>query len=564
MTDIYGCDIGNGFCYISVLKDRNTDPKGMLPAKLADEGMPSVAYVADSGDIEVYSNKSALAKYGTKRPRRLVHAIKTRLGEGTITVDGMNVNTDDVYAAITRDLVILGNQQRKSMGLSPVYDLVFTFPNLFVDDIDMLNRMQKSIEKVKIEGHRLKVVARIPEAAAVAIDYLYYMKNVISDERKIKSKKYTVLVYDLGHGTFDTSVVRAEDGKTPELLIKDYALPIGGKNFDEAIVNELCGQLRQKYNHTPQNDIEKEKIRSLAVEIKHKLKDDSECSETINIDDDYFDVSLSRSRFEEITYDLLLQTISKTCDLLDEAKRKKVKIDAIVLSGGASQMPMVKNALEKIFTDEKIPVRIYRPSTAVSFGAARYALGEKERIEEEKRRKKEENEKKANEKLKTHEIILNRSRSLSHVNRFAEDEEVFEKEFLGFAASSKELEQVTDYSYGLLLNGHIQMLIKSNEKLPATHRPIKLIVENGEVELRVFRSREKGSFDIISDVEKDGYSIQRFKFFFEKMHCSFEVSITVLENYNIRVVCKTDYGITYSKSTFDTIDVLLGKGEGHV
>lgn len=179
MNDIFGCDIGNGYGYISVLENENTDPVVLLPSKISKEGMPTSAYVASSSEIEVFSGRSAIDKYGSRNANKLVHAIKTRMVEGTINVGGIFVNTDDIYAAIVRDLVILGNEARQSMGKEKIYDLVFTFPASIANDITMINRMQNSIEKNIVDGHKLHVVSRLPEPAAVAVDYLYYMRNIV-------------------------------------------------------------------------------------------------------------------------------------------------------------------------------------------------------------------------------------------------------------------------------------------------------------------------------------------------------------------------------------------------
>lgn len=530
MSDIFGCDIGNGFCYISVLNNKTSDPIEMLPAKLLGEGMPSVAYVQDSAHVEVYSDRSALDKYSARNSERLVHAIKTRLKEGNISVDGISVNTDTIYAAIARDLIVLGNKERRSKGFEPVYDLVFTFPNLFVNDLSLLNRMQKSIESVVVDGHKLNVISRIPEAAAVAIDYLYYMKNINTSENRIKSSSYTVLVYDMGHGTFDTSVVRVEDGKTPELLIKDYAEPIGGINFDKVIENELLGQLDRNYSYVPQNPFEREKVRKVAVAMKHELSESMECVESINLGTEYYDLSLTRKRFEELSSDLLMRTISKTYDAYEEAKKKNIKIDAIVLSGGSSQMPMVKAGLKDALGDENIPIRIYRPNVAVSFGAARYAFGEKERIEENRRR---------------------------------EEELEREKKLLADAYKPNTmLEQMADYSYGFMLGNQIVMVVRGDEKLPAkSSSSIRISIESGEVELRVFRSKTKGSFEFLSNIEEDGFSIQRFTFYLPQNQCTFSAGLVVKEDYNVEVICKMDDGTVFTKSTLDPLDVLYKKGE---
>lgn len=168
-------------------------------SKISKEGMPTSAYVASSSEIEVFSGRSAIDKYGSRNANKLVHAIKTRMVEGTINVGGIFVNTDDIYAAIVRDLVILGNEARQSMGKEKIYDLVFTFPASIANDITMINRMQNSIEKNIVDGHKLHVVSRLPEPAAVAVDYLYYMRNIVEINKRIVKDEYSILVYDLGH-----------------------------------------------------------------------------------------------------------------------------------------------------------------------------------------------------------------------------------------------------------------------------------------------------------------------------------------------------------------------------
>lgn len=233
MNDIFGCDIGNGYGYISVLENENTDPVVLLPSKISKEGMPTSAYVASSSEIEVFSGRSAIDKYGSRNANKLVHAIKTRMVEGTINVGGIFVNTDDIYAAIVRDLVILGNEARQSMGKEKIYDLVFTFPASIANDITMINRMQNSIEKNIVDGHKLHVVSRLPEPAAVAVDYLYYMRNIVEINKRIVKDEYSILVYDLGHGTFDIALVSIKGNETPQLLIKDGIANVGGKNIDE-------------------------------------------------------------------------------------------------------------------------------------------------------------------------------------------------------------------------------------------------------------------------------------------------------------------------------------------
>ena len=366
MNDIFGCDIGNGYGYISVLENENTDPVVLLPSKISKEGMPTSAYVASSSEIEVFSGRSAIDKYGSRNANKLVHAIKTRMVEGTINVGGIFVNTDDIYAAIVRDLVILGNEARQSMGKEKIYDLVFTFPASIANDITMINRMQNSIEKNIVDGHKLHVVSRLPEPAAVAVDYLYYMRNIVEINKRIVKDEYSILVYDLGHGTFDIALVSIKGNETPQLLIKDGIANVGGKNIDEIIYNAFCGQLNQKYGYIPKNDNDRERIRQYAVKAKLELSENEEWidDEIIGLGSGIYTLEMSREQFNELIGDLVLRTIDMTNDIFDETKKRNIKIDAIVLSGGSSQIPIIKQSLEEIF-EAKVPIHGHRPSSAV-------------------------------------------------------------------------------------------------------------------------------------------------------------------------------------------------------
>lgn len=527
VNDIFGCDIGNGFCYISVLEKSESDPKEMLPAKLSENGMPSVAYITppDGTKIEVYNGNSALEKHRKRNPERLVHAVKTRLKEEVISIDSMGVSTDAIYAAIARDLIILGNKQRESIGKSPIYDVVFAFPAVYTDDLPVLNRMEKSISNLVIDGNKINVIARLPEPAAVAIDYLYYMQNIAPKNIRLKSDSFTVLVYDLGHGTFDTAVVTARSqGEPYQLHIKDGLANVGGKNFDEAIYNELCGVLNAKYNVVPRNENDKESIRNLAVNIKHNLTGSDSCVENIGIDGGYYEVEFTRERFEEIIEDLILQTMEMVANVVDEARRKNISIDAVVLSGGASQMPIVKEQLNDLLKGENIPIRTYRPSKAVSFGAARYAKG------------------------------FNKADTVSKPT----------PKLVLESTSNTILEQMADYSYGFLLpssdrlEGEVSVLIKGDEKLPAVSSKMKLRTESGSVVLRLYRSLEKGVFDRIVDVENMAQSIMRIPFELPR-NSDFDVSIVVQEDYNVRVICVSEDGKIFQKSTSDTLGVLYSR-----
>jgi molecular chaperone DnaK (HSP70) len=96
--------------------------------------------------------------------------------------------------------------------------------------------MQSAIEQIEIDGQKIHVAGRLPEPAAVAIDYLHYIQHIVPEEQRIKADQFTVLVNDLGYGTFDTAVVTASSKDQPYVLHAKDGLPeVGGKNFDEVI-----------------------------------------------------------------------------------------------------------------------------------------------------------------------------------------------------------------------------------------------------------------------------------------------------------------------------------------
>ena len=141
---ILGCDIGNGFGYVSLLQQQAGDPLSLLPSKyqLSDLGMPTTAYVTppDGAPIVVFQKGKAAEKRYQKYPKQLVHAVKTRLKEGSIALPEVEtpVPVAQLYGAIARDLVTLAEEELKNKGIDPIYDLAFTFPASIADDAAVL------------------------------------------------------------------------------------------------------------------------------------------------------------------------------------------------------------------------------------------------------------------------------------------------------------------------------------------------------------------------------------------------------------------------------------------
>lgn len=554
---VFGCDIGNGFGYISILNDLGKDPISMFPSKykLDSVGMPTSAYIAppDGTKIEVFEGRAACEKH-KKESEKIIHAVKNRMKQGSIPIPGITntISVDRIYAAIARDLIRLGNEERKNRGESPIYEIVFTFPASFTKDLNLLNRMQKSIENIQIDGQNIKVVGRLPEPAAVAIDYLYYMQNIASPNIRLSGESYTALVYDLGHGTFDVAVVTARSKGEPYQLHINEGLPdVGGKDFDTILYDEICRKLKVEYDYIPKNSNAREIIRNTAIEIKHELSDNKKSGREIILPDgSVANVEITRSMFEEKGRTLIYRTLELVDDVMRQAKNEKIKIDTVILSGGASQMPMVVDGLKRLLGDEGITVQVYRPSQAVSYGAARYAYGRTEKIDgmepSLKPIPRQTTESDAN--IKKSQKITPKSGLVSTTmpNPVSKLE----------PPPSSILENYSEYCYGiwvpsdLNMAGIVNVMIESKRKLPAISEEIILVSSGSPMRLRLYRSREKNVKAKTLNVEEQSESIMFIPFdVSENTECT--VRIEVQEDYNVKIMCKPMNAPLIEKSTRD-------------
>ncbi len=538
---ILGCDIGNGYGYISVLQDSEADPRPLLPVRggLAKIGMPTAAYVVppDGDEIEVFRNgKPAEIKY-KRKTGQLIRAVKTRFKEGSIAVPGISrpVDAGRIYAAAARDLILLAEDVLPTLNMEPIYDVVFTFPASFSDDSALLDMMQRNIESIEINGERIHVSGRLPEPAAVAIDYLHYMQHAAPEDVRIDSNRYTVLVYDLGHGTFDTAVVTAEsDGVPYKLHSKAGLAEVGGKNFDQILYDEILRELQEQHGFAPHNDTQRENIRRAAVDAKIALSDrEAHTVSVMNDDGAYCEVDITRERFEELSQHLIFQTLELVQSVLDEAASNGIEIDGIVLSGGASQMPMVKNNLEEL-AEGAFPISLYRPSEAVSFGAARFAYGIPQSADDGSSAPGSDNEK----------------------GRKAAPQTASEKK-----PANRIIEQLTDCCYGIWmpaegkLEGEIRFVIQPGKSRPAVSEAVSLRSESERVVIKVYRSKEKNK--AMEAASADDCESMLWIPFNVQPGAVCEVTVTALENYDIQVDLVSDKGDRYSKRTSDVLKNII-------
>lgn len=236
-----------------------------------------------------------------------------------------------------------------------VTDAVVTVPAYFND-----SQRQATKDAGIIAGLNVLRIINEPTAAAIA----YGLDKKVSDERH-------VLIFDLGGGTFDVSILTIEDGI---FEVKSTAgdTHLGGEDFDNRLVNHFVQEFKRK--HKKDLSINKRALRRLrtaAERAKRTLSSSSQAS--IEIDSLFegidFYTSISRARFEELCADLFRGTLEPVEKALRDSKFDKGQIHEIVLVGGSTRIPKVQKLLKDFFNDKELNKSI-NPDEAVAYGAA--------------------------------------------------------------------------------------------------------------------------------------------------------------------------------------------------
>lgn len=381
---VFGCDIGNGYACVSLVDDTQGKPRRAFPPEVARAGLPTTSYVDHQGKVLV--DETDVQQGEKTDPGRVVRTIKRHLDEPAIQLmspDGKHVEDTikpaDVYSQIAAFALDTAFKESRDSRQVIAHDLVLTYPAHFATAPILIDRMSESIEILAApDGLPYKVVGRIPEPAAVALDFLAFMRHEVRENLRLDARNLTVVVYDLGHGTFDTSLVTAkgtveESGEEPWVLhdhagIKD----LGGVDFDERIVRILEDKADLVALNQRSSVLTRQSIHHEAVRCKHTLTNMSACNVTFGLDDGTpVSCTISREEFEDASSDLIEETWDCVERMFATADAKGLKVTHLVLSGGSSQMPMVHRMLEEAY-GERLEVVSHRPSEAVSFGAARY------------------------------------------------------------------------------------------------------------------------------------------------------------------------------------------------
>lgn len=346
MTDrrVFGIDLGTTYSCIAHVNEY--DQLEVIPNSNNQTVTPSVVYFEGPDQVVVGATaKDAAARFGD----RVVTTVKQKMGqEWQFTCDGKEYTPQEISAHILRKLAA---DAERETGI-PVEEVVITCPAYF----DFAARAATA-QAGAIAG--LKVLQVVPEPTAAAFAYGLNM-----DEEQV------ILVYDLGGGTFDITMLEiARDGIRQVCVGGDPHL--GGTNWDAEVASWLAQQFSDSRG-VPMEDLTNratfQDLLLRAEEAKVKLTDRASYPLQVVIGSNVLETELSREKFDELTANHLEQTFLMTDDLLEEARgRGHDHVDRMLLVGGSTFMPQIKDAVQSRYDFEVIS---YRPNQAVAEGAA--------------------------------------------------------------------------------------------------------------------------------------------------------------------------------------------------
>ncbi len=353
-----GIDLGTTFSSLAYV---NPDGKPVLVSNAEGELLtPSiVAFTRDAILVGRDARREALAD-----PSRAVLHIKRQMGNPTYTfkVDGESYKPEGISALILKKL-----KQDAEMHLGPVRKAVITVPAYFDD------ARRKATEDAGILAG-LEVLDIVNEPTAGALAY-----GLAHD-----GEDGTFLVYDLGGGTFDVTVIE-KSGHEFITLATDGDVQLGGKDWDERLVNHLADRFAEEFGDDPRENPQALSYLAItAEEAKKALSRRETTSVPVSYKGHWGNYEVTREQFESLTEDLLAVTQLTTEMVLEEAGLTWEGISKIIPTGGSTRMPAVRKLLERMSGKTvKLEVPV---DEAVAAGAAIHAaicsLGDEERIRE--------------------------------------------------------------------------------------------------------------------------------------------------------------------------------------
>ncbi len=311
---------------------------------------PSVVGFAKNGERLIGDSAKRQA---ITNPDRTISSIKRHMGENyKVSIDDKNYSPQEISAMILQKL----KGDAESYLGETVSEAVITVPAYFSDA-----QRQATKDAGKIAGLEVKRIINEPTAAALA----YGLDN---------EKEQKIMVYDLGGGTFDVSIIEIGDGVV-EVLATNGDTRLGGDDFDGRIIDYLVSEFKKTEGIDLSADkMAMQRLKEAAEKAKKELS--TVTSSNINLPfitmnqdgPKHLDITLTRAKFDELTADLVDKTMGPVRNALSDAGLTAAELDKVLLVGGSTRIPAVQDAVKKI--TGKDPFKGINPDECVAIGAS--------------------------------------------------------------------------------------------------------------------------------------------------------------------------------------------------
>ena len=347
MAKTIGIDLGTTNSCVSVIEGGRPV---IIPNDKGTRTTPSIVAFTKDGDRIV---GEAAQRQAVVNSQRTISSVKRSMGTSwNVNIDGKKYTAPEISAMILRKL----RQDAEAYLGETITDAVITVPAYFDDA-----QRQATKDAGRIAGLNVKRIINEPTSAALA----YGLDH---------GEPQKIMVFDLGGGTFDVSIIEIGDGVI-EVLATNGDNHLGGDDFDERITNYLCGIIGVKHGVDVSKDLSAmQRIREASEQAKKELAASAEAN--INLpyliqgkeDMIHFETVLTRAKFNELTYDLVERTATPVMTALSDAGLAPSELQKVLLVGGSTRMPAVQ---EKVFSLTGIePSKDINPDECVAQGAA--------------------------------------------------------------------------------------------------------------------------------------------------------------------------------------------------
>ena len=348
MGKIIGIDLGTTNSAVAVMEGGSPS---IVENIEGNRTTPSI--VAFTKDGERLVGETA-KRQAITNPERTISSIKREMGSDyNVEIDGKKYTPQDISAMILQKL----KADTESYLGEKVTEAVITVPAYFTDA-----QRQATKDAGQIAGLEVKRIINEPTAAALA----YGMDK--------EEGQHTIMVYDLGGGTFDVSILELGDGVF-EVLSTRGNNRLGGDDFDEVIINYISDEFKKEQGiDLRQDKMSLQRVKEAAEKAKKELS--SALSTNINLPfisasnagPVHLNMDLTRAKFQELTDHLVEKTVGPVNEALKDAGLKAADIEKVLLVGGSTRIPAVQERVKKLIG--KDPQKDINPDECVALGAA--------------------------------------------------------------------------------------------------------------------------------------------------------------------------------------------------